>query len=264
MLRRLLSWLPGTGHDGDRGDGDDGDPPDPERRVERLREIGRKPLDHGHDGTEELRAALDDESPEVRATAAQVLGSVEVYHELVPATPLVERLDDENREVRLAAAEALTVATDATVVDDVLPYVLRDDPGVRAAGAVGLYNGLSRVTYEFAPAQVEALLDAFAAAGDGAAADTDGEDDQLAREYLLSVVSRGAATRDLASLDADRTATLAAALDDESVSVSGQAAALLGRVQSDEARAALRDASENHPDDRVRAAAEEALAEGDD
>jgi HEAT repeat protein len=249
MLRHLLSWLPGSDADRDRLS--------PERRADRIREIGRDPLAHGHDATEEVLAALDDESPRVRATAAEVLGSVEVYHELVAADPLVERLDDADRSVRLAAAEALTVTTDATVVGDVFPYVLADDPGVRAAGAVGLYHALSRITYEFAPAQVEALLDAVAATMD----DETSEDDGLAREYLLSAVERGAASRDLADLDADRTGTLVAALDDESISVSGQAAALLGRVDSDAARDALRDASEDHSDDRVRAAASEALAD---
>ncbi|WP_424019875.1 HEAT repeat domain-containing protein [Halorientalis pallida] len=247
MLRRLLSWL---GSDDDR-------PDDPETRADRLREIGRDPLAHGHDATEEVLAALSDESPLVRTTAAEVLGSVEVYHELVAADPLVERLDDPERSVRLAAAEALTVTTDATVVDDVLPYALADDSGVRAAGAVGLYHALSRVTYEFAPAQVEALFDAFeAAATDGD--ETATEDDELAREYLLSAISRGVATRDLASLDAERTDILVNALDD-TISVSGQAAALLGHVDNETARAALRDARESHADERVRDAAAEAL-----
>lgn len=251
MLRRLLSWL---GSDDDR-------PADPEARAERVREIGRDPVGHGHDATEEVLAALSDEAPLVRTTAAEVLGSVEVYHELVAADPLVERLDDPERSVRLAAAEALTVTTDATTIDDVLPYALADDPGVRAAGAVGLYHALSRITYEFAPAQVEALFDAFADVADGGAAPT--EDDELAREYLLSAISQGAATRDLADLDADRTEILVTALDDRPISVSGQAAALLGHVENERARSALREASETHADERVRAAASEALTDGD-
>jgi HEAT repeat protein len=249
MLRRLLSWL---GSDDDR-------PADPETRADRLREIGRDPLAHGHDATEDVLAALDDESPLVRTTAAEVLGSVEVYHELVAADPLIECLDDPERSVRLAAAEALTVTTDATVVDDVLPYALADDPGVRAAGAVGLYHALARVTYEFAPAQVEALFDAVAATNEG---DAGTEDDELAREYLLSAISRGVATRDLASLDAARTDILVTALDDDAISVSGQAAALLGHVDNETARAGLRNASERHADERVRDAATEALTDG--
>ncbi|AQL42199.1 hypothetical protein BV210_05495 [Halorientalis sp. IM1011] len=252
MLRRLLSWLPGSDGNGDR--------PSPEQRADRIREIGRNPLQHGHDATEEVLGALDDESPLVRATAAEVLGSVEVYHELVAADPLVDCLDDPHRHVRLAAAEALTVTTDATVVDDVFPYVLADDPGVRAAGAVGLYHALARVTYEFTPAQVEALLDAFAVAAEP---DETSEDDELAREYLLSAIDRGAASRDLATLDADRTAALVDGLDDGSISVSGQAAALLGQVDDETARDALRAARENHDDERVRAAADEALADGE-
>ncbi|SEN30672.1 HEAT repeat [Halorientalis persicus] len=252
MLRRLLSWLPGPG-EANR------DRPSPEQRADRIREIGRDPLAHGHDATEEVLAALSDESPLVRTTAAEVLGSVEVYHELVAADPLVDLLEDPERRVRYAAAEALTVTTDATVVDDILPYALADDPGVRAAGAVGLYHALSRVTYEFTPAQVEALLDAFAAAIEG---DTTTEDNTLTREYLLSAIDRGAASRDLASLDADRTAALVDALDDESIAVGGQAAALLGHVGNEQARAALRDARESHPDERVRNAASEALADG--
>lgn len=249
MLRRLLSWLPGSDSD---------DPIDPEERAERIQEVGRNPLQYGHDATEEVRAALSDESPLVRATAAEVLGSAEVYHEVVTADPLVERLDDPDQRVRLAAAEALTVTTDATVVGDVLPYAIADDPGVRAAGAVGLYHALSRVTYEFTPAQVEALLDAFAAAGGD---DSATENDHLARQYLLSAVARGAAPRDLAVLDGDRTRTLVAALDDGFIAVSRQAAALLGQVDRDAARGALRDAREDHSDERVQAAADEALAD---
>ena len=249
MLRRLLSWLPGSDSD---------DPVAPEERASRIREVGRNPLQHGHDGTETVLAALDDESPLVRTTAAEVLGSVEVYHELVAADPLVQRLDDPERSVRLAAAEALTVTTDATVGDDVLPYALTDDSGVRAAGAVGLYHALSRVTYEFTPAQVEALLDAFAVAGES---DSVTEDSELARESLLSAITRGAATRDLAALDTERTDALVDALDDDSISVSGQAAALLGHVDDETARAALRDARESHADERVQVAATQALAD---
>ncbi|RXK48603.1 HEAT repeat domain-containing protein [Halorientalis pallida] len=248
MLRRLLSWL---------GSADDR-PAEPADRAARIREIGRDPLAHGHDATQDVLAGLSDESPLVRTTAAEVLGSVEVYHELVAADPLVERLDDPERSVRLAAAEALTVTTDATVVDDVLPYALADDPGVRAAGAVGLYHALSRVTYEFAPAQVEALFDAFAATNAG---DAGAEDDALAREYLLSAIARGVAARDLSALDADRTDILVTALDD-TISVSGQAAALLGQVDDETARTALRDARESHADERVRDAAAEALTDG--
>ncbi|WP_336000078.1 HEAT repeat domain-containing protein [Halorientalis halophila] len=250
MLRRLLAWLPGAADE--RGDG-----PDPQARADRIREIGRDPLQHGQAGTDEVLDALEDRSPLVRATAAEILGSVEVYHELVPADPLIGRLDDPDREVRLAAARALTITTDATAVDDVLPYALDDDPGVRAAGAVGLYHALTRVTYEFTPAQVEALLDSVAAAGESRGSNP--EDADLGREYLLATLDRGAAPQDLTDLDAERTATLVAALDDESAAVRAQAATLLGLVENDAARQALRDARENDPDERVRDAAADGL-----
>lgn len=269
MLDRIVEWLRGEETT------DFGLPADPRERAEAVRDRSGT-LHRGTEDEQVVNYALDDESPLVRAAALDVLKSDSVYardlspepllylleeedatvrlkavelfgsdHLLAkrtPAAPVIDLLDDEDRLVRLAAARFFegTIRNDG--LDRIYDLVFADDVGVRAAGAMALANGIQGAPYELSQEQVHELVDVL----DETAREAEQSEDQaLAREYILDVLSRGSFVSGLGFLGDSQTAIITGELDADTPQIRANATTVLGYIEHDSVLDPLIDALED-------------------